>query len=71
MMDSFLPANTNSSKQLILQLKNRKHNWCTTYKLALQIPATAVTQVADHQTSDEINEQDAGHSEDHVDDGQL
>lgn len=42
-----------------------------TYKLALQIPAAAVTQVTDHQTSDEVNEEDAGHCEDHVDDGQL
>lgn len=42
-----------------------------TYKLALQIPTAAVTEVTNDQASDEINEQDAGHCKDHVDDGQL
>lgn len=42
-----------------------------TYKLALQVPTAAVTQVSNHQSTDEINEQDTCHREDHINDGEL
>ena len=41
------------------------------YKLALQVPAATVTEVTDHQASDEVDEQDTGHREDHINDRQL
>lgn len=53
------------SKQILFEWR------LSTYKLALQVPAAAVTQVPDHQPSDEVYQQDTGHREDHIDDRQL
>lgn len=42
-----------------------------THELPLQVPAAEVTQVAHEEAAAEVDEQDAGHGEEHVDDGQL